>query len=121
MHPRKKLLKEFVESLPEAGTTERNWLDMKCWIKAKGFAYWLEEGEYAANPVILLKMPLEMRDKLVEANCDDYGVPKIKIHKNWLEVRLDPDPENWDEILSWVKDAYVSTAPKLLVKKLNQG
>lgn len=120
MHPRKKLLQEFVESLPEARTIERNWLDMKCEIKTKGFAYWLEEGEYAANPVILIKMPLELRDKHVEADSDAYGVPKIKIHKNWLEVRLNPDPENWDEVMSWVKNAYVSTAPKELVKKMNQ-
>ncbi len=118
MDPKKRRLQILVESFPEARTIEKNALDMKCEIKTKGFAYWLEDEVYIGRPVIIVKMPLQQRDMLIAENPIQVGVPEVKIFKHWLEIKLSPEPKNWDEIDQWVIAAYKSTAPKSLVRSI---
>ncbi len=60
-----------------------------------------------------------VQSELIERESDRFFVPPYVGHRGWVGVRLDIDVD-WDEIRSIVTEAYRVTAPKTLVKALDE-
>ncbi len=60
-----------------------------------------------------------VQSELIERESDRFFVPPYVGHRGWVGVRLDIDVD-WDEIRGIVTEAYRVTAPKTLVKALDE-
>ena len=60
-----------------------------------------------------------VQSELIEREADRFFVPPYVGHRGWIGVRLDIDVD-WDEIRGIIVEAYRATAPKTLVKQLDE-
>jgi hypothetical protein len=59
--------------------------------------------------------PPDMQETLVAGGPDHYFVPPYVGHRGWVGVRLDRGIE-WDEVAGVIEDAYVTVAPKTVLR-----
>jgi len=58
--------------------------------------------------------------ELAEREPERFFVPPYVGHRGWLGVRLDIDVD-WDEVAGILDDAYRMTAPRGLIKRLDES
>ncbi|MBA2248447.1 MAG: MmcQ/YjbR family DNA-binding protein [Chloroflexia bacterium] len=66
------------------------------------------------------KAPPGVQGALVGAKPDRIFVPPYVGHRGWIGVWLDGDPD-WDEIADLIDESYRMTAPKRLLKELDDA
>ena len=64
--------------------------------------------------------PEGMQQLLVDADPEKFFVPPYVGHRGWIGIRLDTGVD-WDMVASLIKDAYRLTAPKKLLKRLEES
>lgn len=115
MDKRKRRIQLFVERLPGVRTIEVNRANMKCEIATKGFAHWLEDNGHIE---LVIKIPQEIQQSLLEQFPDKYHEPSVKTWRKWLGIRLEVNELDWEDIEARLVEAYRATAPKSLSRQM---
>jgi hypothetical protein len=108
-------VREFCRSLPE--TEERLshgaptfWAGGK-----KTFVMFHDDHHGDGRLALWCAAPEGLQDMLVDAAPEHYFVPAYVGHRGWIGVRLDGDLD-WEEITGVIEDAWLTVAPKRLVR-----
>lgn len=70
-------------------------------------------------PSFVCKAPHGVQDVLVGSDPHRFFIPSYVGHKGWIGMRLNNDP-NWTEVEALVRRSYSRTAPKALLKLLEE-
>jgi hypothetical protein len=79
------------------------------------FATFLDDHHGDGRLALWCAAPPEMQRVLVEGAPEHYFVPPYVGHRGWIGVRLDRDA-SWDEIAGVLEDAWLTIAPKSLIR-----
>src|SRR5438132_2025138 len=66
------------------------------------------------------KAPPGAQEVLVSAEPRRFFEPPYVGHIGWVRVRLDVPPVDWDVLASLIHDSYRMTAPKRLLRQLEE-
>ncbi|HVL25447.1 MAG TPA: MmcQ/YjbR family DNA-binding protein [Thermomicrobiales bacterium] len=109
-------LRALAMGLPEAEERE-TWGNPTFRVRDKIFVmYRTDEGRGAA----WCKAPEGVQELLVQGHPARYFVPPYVGQHGWVGIVLAGDAE-WDEIAGLIEDAYRMTAPKRLVRALDEA
>lgn len=84
-------------------------------VAGKRFGYFLVDhfGDDGRSGIVL-KAAADVQEMLVEEDPDRYWVPAFVGRHGWIGVRLDLEEPDWDEVETFIRDAWLLTAPKRL-------
>jgi len=111
---RRERLAKICEAYPEtvaARTEGSEHLSLE--VASKRFGYYLyrhfgDDGRSGA----VLKAQAGVQEMLVEADPDRFWVPAFVGRHGWIGIRFDLEELDWDEVGSFVRDAWLITAPR---------
>ena len=108
-------VRELCLALPE--TTERLSHGQPTFFigSKRTFVIYLDNHHDDGRLALWCAAPEVMAHALVDSDPERYFVPPYVGHRGWLGVRLDRDLP-WDEVAGAIEDAYLTVAPKRLVK-----
>jgi len=91
-------------------------------VAGKRFGYYLVDhfGDDGRSGVVLKAAP-GVQEMLVEEDPDRFWVPAFVGRHGWIGIRLDLEAPDWDEVESFVRDAWLLTAPKKLRQTVEAG
>jgi hypothetical protein len=69
----------------------------------------------------VLKAAPGVQEMLVDEDPERFWVPAFVGRHGWIGIRLDLEEPDWDEIADFLRDAWLLTAPKRLVKSFEAG
>lgn len=120
LRKRKAHLAAICEAYPETEAANRydnEHLSLE--VGGKRFGYYLYQhfGDDGRSGAVLKATP-GAQETLVEEDPDRFWVPAFVGRHGWIGIRLDLEEPDWDEIQDFVRDAWLLTAPKRLVKVL---
>ncbi len=81
----------------------------------KTFVMFLDNHHGDERLALWCAAPEGIQDMLVDAAPEHYFAPPYVGHRGWIGVRLDRDL-GWDEIAGVIEDAWLTVAPKTLVR-----
>jgi hypothetical protein len=81
----------------------------------RSFVMYLDNHHGDERLAIWCAAPEGMQAALVSGAPEHYFVPPYVGHRGWLGVRLDRGID-WNEVAGAVEDAYLTVAPKRLVR-----
>ena len=112
-------LRQLCLELPEAHEVEA-WGEPTFRVRNKIFAMYAasETHHGAGRPSVWVKSTHLIQDMLIHEDGDRYFAPPYVGPKGWLGIRLDRRP-NWKSVRELLRDAYLLTAPKRIVRKLD--
>ena len=70
--------------------------------------------------VISLKVPPGENQAMVAGEPERFVLPSYVASRGWVSVRLDVPGVDWAEVAELLTDSYRMTAPKTLVRRLEQ-
>jgi hypothetical protein len=83
----------------------------------KTFVMYLDNHHDDGRLALWCAAPPGMQEALVEGEPEHYFRPPYVGHRGWIGVHLDKGLE-WNEIAGAIEDAYLTIAPKRLVKQV---
>jgi len=116
LHKRRDRLIKICTTYPETEATNRYDNEHRSLeVAGKRFGYYLErhfgdDNRSGAVP----KAAKGVQEMLVEEDPERFWVPAFVGRHGWIGIRLDLEEPGWDEIESFVRDAWLLTAPKKL-------
>lgn len=113
---RKARLAELCVAYPET-TAGSQWDNehLSLEVAGKRFGYYLYQhfGDDGRSGAVLKAAP-GAQEMLVEADPDRFWVPAFVGRHGWIGIRFDLEEPDWDEVASFVCDAWLLAAPKRL-------
>lgn len=88
-------------------------------FKIRGKVFAMQHG-MDGRPSLWCKAPPGVQEALVESEPSRHFVPPYVGQHGWVGSWLDDDPD-WEELADLVEESYRMTAPKRLVRELDQG
>ncbi|MEN3274183.1 MAG: hypothetical protein V7636_2944 [Actinomycetota bacterium] len=88
-------------------------------VREKKFAYYLVDHHGDGRVSFECKAERGINASLVDADSERFFLPKYMAHHGWLGLFLDIGEVDWDEVETFLTDAYCLTAPKALVRALH--
>jgi hypothetical protein len=111
-------LRRICLALPEA--TERQSHGEPAWfVRDKKLFVTLSDHHHDDRVAFWCAAPDGAQEELVAADPSRFFRPPYVGGRGWLGVYLDVEVD-WDEIATFVEDAYREVAPKSLIAKLDQ-
>ena len=86
----------------------------------KSFAMFMDNHHGSGRVCLWCAAPEGMQATLIEANPEHYFRPPYVGHRGWLGIYLDSDIGE-DEVAGAIEDAFLTVAPKSLVKNLGSA
>jgi predicted DNA-binding protein (MmcQ/YjbR family) len=90
-------------------------------VRGKVFAYFLNNHHGDGIVSVCCKSQLGENVDRASRDPDKYYLPAYIGPRGWFGLRLDRGPVNWSEVENIVENSYRLTAPKSLVKAINEG
>jgi predicted DNA-binding protein (MmcQ/YjbR family) len=104
-------VREICLALPEA-TEKMAWGEPTFRVREKMFAMFVNNHHSDGRIALWLKAEPGVQEIVVGASPKRFFVPPYVGHKGWLGVRVDDGDVDWEEVASFVDEAYKLTAPK---------
>jgi hypothetical protein len=89
-------------------------------VRDKIFSMFQDDHHGDGRVAMWCKAPRGLQEALVEDDPGRFFVPPYVGVHGWIGVHLNRDPD-WDYIAELVEDAYRMTAPKRLIKQLDES
>lgn len=91
-------------------------------VAGKRFGYYLVDhfGDDGRSG-IALKAANGVQEMLVEEDPDRFWVPAFLGRHGWIGIRLDLEEPDWDEVETFVRDAWLLVAPRRLRQSMTAG
>jgi hypothetical protein len=113
---RRVLLAQICEAYPETVALAR-WENehLSLEVAGKRFGYFLYQhfGDDGRSGAVLKAAP-GAQEMLVGADPDCFWVPAFVGRHGWIGIRLDLEEPDWNQVATFVHDAWLMTAPRRL-------
>jgi hypothetical protein len=106
---------EIVGALPEASAVAHG-SHLSLEVRNKRFGWFLDDHHGDGRAAINCKASAAMHDILQQIAPEQFHLPKYMGNKGWIGLWLDVGKINWSAVELALREAYVSVAPKKLVK-----
>jgi hypothetical protein len=103
--------------LPEVDVVTRNHTTFL--VRTKKFAYYLVDHHGDGRVSFECKADRGTNTDLVRTDPDRFFLPKYMAHHGWVGLYLDARAVDWGQVEALLEDAYRLTAPKSLVRQLD--
>jgi predicted DNA-binding protein (MmcQ/YjbR family) len=90
-------------------------------VGKKVFAYYLNDHHGDGIVSICCKVLPGDNGRLIAANSRKFYMPAYIGPRGWVALRLDRPTVDWSEVKELVHGSYMQTAPKRLLKLLEEG
>ena len=87
-------------------------------VRDRGFAVYWPHWFSDPRPQLWVKAPPGAQEEMITADPSRFFVPAYNGRHGWIGVRLEPPPDDWDELAAMLEVAYRLTAPKRLTERL---
>ncbi|HET7738237.1 MAG TPA: MmcQ/YjbR family DNA-binding protein [Tepidiformaceae bacterium] len=120
---RKARFAKLCEAYPETTATspfENEHLSLE--VAGKRFGYYLYQhfGDDGRSGAVLKAAP-GAQEILVDSDPDRFWVPAFVGRHGWIGIRLDLEEPDWDEVATFVRDAWLLAAPKKVRRAFEGG
>jgi hypothetical protein len=112
-------LKDIAGALPEC-TVELAEPHAAFVVRKKTFAWFMVDHHGDGMTVACVKVPPGENQAMVAADPQRFVLPSYVASRGWVSIRLDVPNVDWYEVTELLTDSYRMTAPKTLVKQLEQ-
>jgi hypothetical protein len=117
---RLKQLSAICLALPQAVPEDKN-SHASFTVSKKVFAYYLSNHHGDGIVSVCCKALPGDNERLIAANPRKFYMPDYIGPRGWVGLRLDRPTVDWDEVKELVQGSYAQTAPKRLLKLLEEG
>jgi hypothetical protein len=112
-------VRELCLALPE--TSERpSHGQPTFFVRSKTFVMYLDNHHDDGRLALWVAAPPGMQEALVDGEPEHYFRPPYVGHRGWIGVHLNKGLD-WDAIAGAIEDAYLTVAPKRLVKQVSEA
>lgn len=84
-------------------------------VRGRGFAVYWSHWFSDPRPAVWCKAPPGAQEEMIIADPERFFVPAYNGRHGWIGIRLEPPPDDWDELTAMLEVAYRLTAPKRLL------
>lgn len=116
---RLKKLSAICLALPQAAREDRN-SHASFTVSKKVFAYYLNNHHGDGIVSVCCKVLPGDNERLIAANPRKFIMPAYIGPRGWVGLRLDRPTLDWNEVMELVRGSYEQTAPKKLLKMMEQ-
>jgi hypothetical protein len=88
-------------------------------VRGRGFVMFWPGDVAQPVPEVWCKAPLGAQEEMIAAEPNRFFRPAWRSRPGWIGVRLDPPPDDWDELAAMLEVAYRLVAPKRLSVRLD--
>lgn len=89
-------------------------------VRKKKFAYHLVDHHGDGRVALQCKAAKGDNDALVAEDAERFFMPPYMARHGWIGLHLDLGSIDWNEVRELLTDAYLLTAPKTLVRQVEE-
>lgn len=112
-------VREACLALPEVTERIENPLHSAFLVKDKTFCYFLNDHHGDGIVGITVKGGPGVQGALLDLDPARFYLPAYVARWGWVGMRLDVEPVDWAQVDQLIGEAWATTAPKSVLKRLN--